>query len=87
MFAFAGQIFNLLPDMVMLIIDNYGFNFTLKHPLSLWKVQNDTFENLVLGPKLFWAKVSVGPFFHNFLFGQASFYLLEPTVNTELCRL
>ena len=51
MFAFAGQIFNLLPDMVMLIINNYGFDFTLKHPLSLWKVQNDTFENLVLRPK------------------------------------
>ena len=22
-------------------VDNYGFNFTLGHPLSLWKVKND----------------------------------------------
>ena len=42
MFAFAGQIFQFVarPGNV----DNYGFNFT-------WKVQNDNFENLVLGPK------------------------------------
>ena len=41
MFAFSGQIFNLLPDLIVLIINNYGFDFTL----NLWKVQNDTFEN------------------------------------------
>ena len=54
---------NLLPDLVTLIINNYGFDFTLKHSLNLWKVQNDIFENLVLRPKFFWAKVSVRPFF------------------------
>ena len=48
-FAFAGQIFQFVarPSNV----DDYGFNFTLRHPLNLWKSQNDTFENLVLGPK------------------------------------
>ena len=48
-FAFAGQIFHFVarPGNV----DNCGFNFTLRHPLNLWKAQNDTFENLVLGPK------------------------------------
>ena len=63
MFAFAGQIFQFVarPGYV----DNYGFNFTLWHPLNLWKAQNDTFENLVLGPKcirpkLFWAEVFSG---------------------------
>ena len=54
-FAFAGQIFQFVarPGNV----DNYGFNFTLRHPLNLWKAQNDTFENLVLGTKLFRAEV------------------------------
>ena len=69
MFAFAGQIIQFVarPGNV----DNYGFNFTLRQPLHLWKVQNDTFENLVLrpkciGPKLFrgqkyfQAKVGIG---------------------------
>ena len=62
-FTFAGQIFQFFarPGNV----DNYGFNFTLRHPLNLWKVQNDTFENLVLRPKcigleLFWAEVDIG---------------------------
>ena len=64
--AFAGQIFQFFarPGNV----DNYGFNFTLRHPLSLWMAQNDendTFENLVLGPKcigpkLFQAKIFLG---------------------------
>ena len=45
-------------------VDNYGLNFTLRHPLSLWKAQNDIFENLVLrpkciGPKYFRAKVGI----------------------------
>ena len=47
-------------------VDNYGFNFTLRHPLNLWKAQNDTFENLVLGlqcigPKYFRTEVLLGP--------------------------
>ena len=47
-------------------VDDYGFNFTLMHPLNLWKVQNGTFEKLVLGPKCIgpkyiWAKVGFGP--------------------------
>ena len=64
MFAFAGQIFQFVarPGNV----DNYGFNFTLRHPLNLWNSQNDTFENLVLwlkciGPKYFQAEVLLGP--------------------------
>ena len=64
MFAFAGQIFQFVarPGNV----DNYGFNFTLRHPLNLWKAQNDTLENLVLGlmcigPKYFRAEVLLGP--------------------------
>ena len=62
-FAFAGQIFQFVarPGNV----DKYGFNFTLRHPLNLWKAQNDNFENLVLepkciGPKLFRAEVFPG---------------------------
>ena len=62
-FAFAGQIFQFVarPGNV----DNYGFNFTLRHPLNLWKAQIDTFENLVLkpksiGPKLYRAEVVSG---------------------------
>ena len=58
MFAFAGYffLFGARPGNV----DNYGFNFTLRHTLSLLKPQNDIFENLVfglrcIGPKLFWA--------------------------------
>ena len=47
-------------------VGNYGFNFTLRHPLNLWKAQNDTLENLVLGlmcigPKYFRAEVLLGP--------------------------
>ena len=64
MFAFVGQIFQFFarPSNV----DNYGFNFTLRHPLNLWKAQNDTLENLVLGlmcigPKYFRAEVLLGP--------------------------
>ena len=64
MFAFVGQIFQFFarPSNV----DNYGFNFTLRHPLNLWKAQNDTFENLVLGlkcigPKYFRTEVLLGP--------------------------
>ena len=62
MFAFAGQ--NLLPDLVMLVI------MVLISPWDtpyLWKAQNDTFENLVLGTKLFraevflWLKCASGP--------------------------
>ena len=63
-FAFAGQLFQFIarPGNV----DDYGFNFTLMHPLNLWKVQNGTFEKLVLGPKCIgpkyiWAKVGFGP--------------------------
>ena len=43
MFAFAGQIFQFVarPGNV----DDYGFNITLRHPLNLWKAQNDTFED------------------------------------------
>ena len=35
MLTFAGQIFQFVarPGNV----DNYGFNFTLRHPLNLWK--------------------------------------------------
>ena len=62
-FAFAGQIFQFVarPGNV----DNYAFNFTLRHPLNLWKDKNDIFENLVLGPKcigpkLFRAEVLIG---------------------------
>ena len=55
MFAFSGQIFNLLPDLIVLIINNYGFDFTL----NLWKVQNDTLGSRA---EVFWANVSVGPF-------------------------
>ena len=58
MFALAGYFFQFVarPGNV----DNYGFNFTLRHPLNLWKVQSDNFENLVLGlkcigSKLYWA--------------------------------
>jgi hypothetical protein len=38
-FAFAVQIFQFIARPG--IVDNYGFNFTLRHPLSLWKAQND----------------------------------------------
>ena len=38
-FAFAGQIFQFIARPG--IVDNYGFNFTLRHPLSLWKAKND----------------------------------------------
>ncbi len=31
-------------------VDNHGINFILRHPLNKWKVQSETFENLVLGP-------------------------------------
>ena len=62
-YVFAGQIFQFVarPDNV----DNYGFNFTMRHPLNLWKAQNDTSEYLVLrpkciGPKLFKAEVGIG---------------------------
>ena len=56
-YAFAGQIFQFVARPCN--VDNYGFDFTLRHPLNLWKAQNDTVENLVLGPKcigskLFW---------------------------------
>ena len=32
-------------------VDNYGCKFTLRHTLNLLRAQNDTFENLVFGPK------------------------------------
>ena len=43
----VGQIFQFVarPGNV----DNYGINFTLRHPLNQWKARGDTFENLVLG--------------------------------------
>ena len=84
MFAFAGQIFQFFarPGNV----NNYGFNFTLRHPLSLWKAQNDIFENLVLwlkciGPKLFQAEMCLGP---KYAWGQTG---CEPYVGTysSLC--
>ena len=64
MFAFAGQIFQFVARPG--IVDNYGFNFTLRYPLNLWKAQNDTFENLFLGlkcigPKYFLAEVLLRP--------------------------
>ena len=56
--GFAGKIFQFLvrPGNV----GNYGFNFTLRHPLSLWKMKNDTFVSLVPGQKCSGPK-SIGP--------------------------
>ena len=48
-FAFAGQIFQFVARACN--VDNYGFDFTLRHPLNLWKAQNDAVENLDPGPK------------------------------------
>ena len=56
---FAWQIFQLSARSGN--VDNNSFNFTLSHPLSLWKLQNDIFENLVLWPKYFRAEVGIGP--------------------------
>ena len=54
-FTVAGQIFQFVarPGNV----HNYGFNFTLRYPLNLWKAQNDIFEILVLVPKCNGSKV------------------------------
>ena len=43
-------------------VGNYGFNFSLVHPISLWKVKNDEkwhFESLVPGPKFSGPKYSL----------------------------
>jgi hypothetical protein len=37
--GFVGKIFQFLVRPVN--VGNYGFNFTLRHPLSLWKAKND----------------------------------------------
>ena len=54
-FAFAGQIFQFVarPGNV----DNYGFNFTLRHLLNLWKAQNDTFEDFGSRAEVYWVEV------------------------------
>ena len=46
MFTFAGQIFQLLarPSNV----NNYGFNFTLRHPLSLWPMEGAKWLKIIL---------------------------------------
>ena len=61
MFAFAGQIFQFVdrPGNV----DNYGFNFTLRHALTLWKMTRLKIwfsDQSVNGWKLFRAKVFLG---------------------------
>ena len=38
-------------------VDNYGFNFTLRHPLNLWKAQNDTFEDFGSRAEVYWVEV------------------------------
>ena len=52
-------------------VDNYGFNFTLRHMINLLMAQNDTYENFgswaeavlgwnCFGPRYFWAEVGIG---------------------------
>ena len=64
MFGFAGQIFQFVARCGK--VDNYGFNFSLRHSLSLWKAQKYFRAKVYTGPKyspgqsIFWAKVVSG---------------------------
>ena len=69
-FAFEGQIFQFVarPGNV----GNYGFNFTLRHPQSLWKAKNDEkwhfwkfgFRAEVCWAEVYWAEVFPGRSMH-----------------------
>ena len=67
--ALQGKFSNSLPDQVMLIIINYGFNFIHRHPLRLWKAHKDWKWHFwkfgprpeFIGPKYYWVKVFFGP--------------------------
>ena len=58
MFGIAGQIFQFVARSGY--VDNYGFNFTLRHPLNLWKPQNDTFEDFGSWPEVYWVEAVSG---------------------------
>ena len=83
MFAFAGQIFQFVdrPGNV----DNYGFNFTLRHPLSLWKAQNEIFENSVLRPKCIRPKCIVPKYFRAEVGIMAKYYWGQSIPWAEMC--